>query len=97
MGISGRLEENKMFCPFINEDCNYDCVFNNGCFGENDKSNCDLAEAVNTIYSLKITQTEVNNEILSKLQKIEHNTSIDQTESHYIKNILEDIILKNQN
>lgn len=83
-----------MFCPFINGECNIECVFNNGCFSENDPENCNLMDAVRNIQSvgfIERTPKDYCESIEALLKKIDTNTGSDQTDSSYIKSELEDI------
>lgn len=84
-----------MFCPFLKDECNSECVFNNGCgVNEKDPSNCNLYEASNAIISLGFDERTME----SYLESIEENSGKDQTESfdinsklRTIENIVEEI------
>lgn len=83
-----------LLCPFLQDKCNFKCVFNNGCFEEDDKENCDLLDAIQTIRSFQQPNNQVDKqqqEMISQLKNIQSNTGSDQTYSYDIMNILEDI------
>lgn len=92
----------KLLCPFLRDECDYNCVFNNGCFGDNDKDNCDLLDAIITIRSFQEPDNQVDRrqqEMISELESIRSNTGSDQTDSYEIKGLLEDVkeILEKKN
>lgn len=64
-----------MFCPFINGECNPECVF---C--DNDYHNDNKCQLFKNIISIQ-----------SKLSSIDMNTSSDQTDSSSINTILNEI------
>lgn len=85
------------FCPFINGDCIAECIFNNGCFDEEDPENCNLMDAIRNIQSDGFDERTPRDYIASiedNLQRINSNTGSDQTESWGIKSELEDISSK---
>ncbi len=84
----------KLICPFLQKECDFSCVFNNGCFSEGDKENCDFLDAVQTIRSFQAADNQVDKrqqEMISELENIRSNTGYDQTDSYDIKRLLEDI------
>lgn len=84
----------KLLCPFLQGECDYNCVFNNGCFDEDDKENCDFLDAIQTIRSFQEPDNQVDKrqqEMISELGDIHSNTGSDQTYSYEIKELLEDI------
>ena len=86
-----------MFCPFVNGDCEVECIFNNGCYNENDPENCNLLDAVRNIQSdgfIERTPKDYLESIETELVSIKSNTSSDQTESWDINNKLDDILTK---
>lgn len=86
-----------MFCPFVNGDCEVECIFNNGCFDENDPENCNLLDAVRNIQSdgfIERTPNDYLESIETELASIKSNTSSDQTESWDINNKLDDVLTK---
>lgn len=92
-----------LFCPFTRGKCNMDCVFNNGCFDEGNKGNCDLRNVTEFCGSWLVPdsnfekQTNKTNQILNN---IEINTSSDQTQSSQILTTINELISqlsKNQN
>lgn len=86
-----------MFCPLVKGECISECIFNNGCYDEEDIENCNLMDAVRNIQSdgfVDRTPKDYLEGIDDKLQSIKSNTSSDQTESWSIKNELEDISRK---
>lgn len=92
----------KVICPFLQSECDFNCVFNNSCFDEGDKENCDLLDAIQTIRSFQSPDNQVDirqQKIISELESISSNTGYDQTDSSDIKELLEDIkvILKKRN
>lgn len=91
-----------LLCPFLQDNCDFNCVFNNGCFEEGDKENCNLLDAVQTIRSFQSSGNQVDKqqqEMISQLENIQSNTGSDQIYSYEIKNVLEDIkrLLENRN
>ena len=81
-----------MFCPFIKDECNDECVF----IGYNIDlpNNCDLYDAIQVIRSFQAPGNEIDkrlNSIESKLSSIKSNTGSDQTDSYYIHGELRDI------
>lgn len=90
-------EVHNMFCPFINGECNTECVFNNNAYKESDPENCNLMDAVKNIQSdgfAERTPKDYLDRIENLLQIIKSNTGSDQTDSYYIKSELEDISRK---
>ena len=86
-----------MFCPFVNNDCVADCIFNNGCFEEQDSENCNLMDAIRNIQSdgfVERTPKDYLDNIENLLKSIEYNTGNDNTESNSINSKLDDIINK---
>lgn len=84
----------KLICPFLQGECDYNCVFNNNCFDDGDKENCDLLDAVQTIRSFQAPDNQVDKrqqEMISELENIRSNTGSDTTDSYYIKELLENI------
>ena len=83
------------FCPFINGDCNPDCVFNNNCYDEGYSENCNLMDAVRNIQSDGFVERTPNDylaSIESELKSIESNTGYDQTDSSSINSTLDDVL-----
>ena len=86
-------------CPFINDPCTLDCVFNDGSFNEGDPENCRLMCAARALqgfeHDLLVSPKETPNaylkNILSELSGISINTSYDQTDSSSIKHHIEEI------
>jgi len=86
-----------MFCPFTKGDCESECIFNNGCFAENDVENCNLMDAVRNIQSdgfVDRTPKDYLESIETELTFIKSNTGSDQTDSWDISQKLGDIIDK---
>lgn len=86
-----------MFCPFVNGDCEVECIFNNGCYNENDPENCNLLDAVRNIQSdgfIERTPKDYLEGIEKELKSIQSNTGSDQTESWNINDKLGDILIK---
>lgn len=84
-----------LFCPFVNGDCNPECVFNNNCFDECHSENCNLMDAVRNIQSdgfVDRTPNDYLSSIESKLNSIESNTGYDQTDSSSINNTLDEVL-----
>lgn len=82
------------FCPFINDECNPDCVFNNNCFEEGDSENCNLVDAIRNIQSdgfVERSPKDYLEDIEHKLSNIDLNTSSDQTDSYSILSEIRDI------
>lgn len=68
-----------MFCPFINGDCNVECVFNNNTYEESNSINCNLVEAVRNIQSdgfVERTPKDYIESIETLLTTIQSNTSL---------------------
>lgn len=83
-----------LICPFLQGECDFHCVFNNGCHRENNKENCNLLGATQVINSLQTENNQIDcrqNQILNALVNICSNTGSDQTDSYEIKGLLEDI------
>lgn len=97
----------KIFCPFVKGDCVAECVFNNCCFDEGDRENCNLNDAVDMIRSFGFADRtlesylekleSVSKNIDSNTDSIISNTGSDQSESYEINENLKEIIklLKN--
>lgn len=68
-----------MFCPLLNDECNSDCILNNG--GFNDR-NCLIKEGLERL---------INNNLESDIRQIRINTETDQTDSSYINSKLDEI------
>lgn len=86
-----------MFCPFINEECKPECIFNNNCFDEGDRENCNLMDAVRNIQSDGFDEYMLKDyleDMGSKLDAIQLNTGSDQSESWEISGKLDDILRK---
>lgn len=86
-----------MFCPFVNGDCNPECIFNNGCFNQDDPENCNLMDAIRNIQSDGFTERTPKDYLESiekEVQSIQSNTGSDQTESWNINDKLGDILVK---
>lgn len=65
------------FCPFLNDECNPECVFNNNCFEEGDSENCNLVDAVRNIQSdgfVERTPKDYLESIENKLKNVDSNT-----------------------
>ena len=85
------------FCPFINGNCVSECIFNNGCYNEDDPENCNLKDTVRNIQSDGFeyhTSRNYLQSIENKLKDIELNTGSDHTESWSIKSELKNISRK---
>lgn len=86
-----------MFCPFINGECKSECIFNNNCFDEGDRENCNLMDAVRNIQSDgfdEYTLKDYLENIDTKLDAIKLNTGSDQSESWEISDKLDDVLRK---
>ena len=84
-----------MFCPFVNGECVTECIFNNGCYDEDDSENCNLMDAIRNIQSdgfIERTPKDYLESIETTLKSVDSNTSSDQTESWNINNTLDDIL-----
>lgn len=62
-----------MFCPFIKDNCRYDCVFNNGTgVNEDDPFTCNIYESISTITSFGFNKKSLEKylqEIIEKTEK----------------------------
>ena len=86
--------ERMAFCPFLNDECNPECVFNNNCFEEGDSENCNLVDAVRNIQSdgfVERTPKDYLESIENKLKNVDSNTGSDQTDSCSILSEIQDI------
>ena len=81
----------KLFCPFTNGDCNYDCIMNNKCFDEGDPQGCMLKDAVDSIISFSKGISIANKNIDTQLKSISENTNSDHSYSYEIKEQLDNI------
>lgn len=84
-----------MFCPLVNGDCVAECIFNNGCYNDDDPENCNLMDAIRNIQSdgfVERTPKDYLESIENSLKSINSNTGSDQTESWNINNTLDDIL-----
>lgn len=82
------------FCPFLNDECNSECVFNNNCFEEGDSENCNLVDAVRNIQSdgfVERTPKDYLESIENKLKNVDSNTGSDQTDSYSILSEIQNI------
>ena len=82
---------NKIFCPFTNGDCNYNCVMNNNCFDEGDMQNCMLRSSVESIISFSKGISIADRNIDDQLKSINDNTGSDHSYSFEINNKLDSI------
>lgn len=83
-----------MFCPFIKDECNPECLFNNNCYDEGDSENCSMMDAIRNIQSDGFTERsprQYMDSIESDLAAIKSNTGSDQTDSYTINSTLDDI------
>lgn len=86
-----------MFCPFINNNCVQDCVFNNHKFQSDSVENCTLSHAAKNMQQIEFTDRtpkDYLDSIESKLIHIETNTAKDQTDSWQINDKLDSVIDK---
>ena len=86
-----------MFCPFVKGACVPDCIFNNGCFKENDPENCNLMDAIRNIQSDGFTERSPKDyleSIETHLGTIDYNSGTDHTDSSYINDKIDDILTK---
>lgn len=82
-----------MFCPFTkNNQCEYECVFNNKCYEENDPCGCNLNLALSVINSMNLGLTVFQKNLNTSIKNIESNTGSDQTDSFNISQKLDDIL-----
>lgn len=83
-----------MFCPFIKDECNPECLFNNDSFSEGDIENCNFMDAIRNIQSDGFTERsprQYMDSIEKELRAVSFNTGTDQTDSHSINSTLNDI------
>lgn len=86
-----------MFCPLVKGDCVPECIFNNGCFSENDPENCNLMDAIRNIRSDGFdnrSPRDYFDNIEATLASIKSSTSDNQSESLSINNKLDDVLNK---
>lgn len=92
-----------MLCPFRNDVCTFDCVFNNGTADLDDSDVCNLtliSQFCGSWLSPDSDFDKQTKDMISKLSDIETNTSSDQTSSAQILDTLTEIknlLSKNQN
>lgn len=76
-----------MFCPFVNDNCVSNCVFNNHKFDGDSSENCTLFVAARNMQTAEFferTPEDYLGSIESKLYHIDNNTSKDQSDSWQI-------------
>lgn len=74
-----------MFCPFIKDTCNPECVF---CYNDVDSPDyCAIYEATQTLGKLQ----DSTDKLEKLLSSIDYNTSSDQTSSSDISDTLDEI------
>lgn len=84
-----------MFCPFINNNCVKNCVFNNHKFTVDSVENCTLVEAAQNLQLAKFPERTPKNyldSIESKLSHIETNTERNQADSWQINENMNNIV-----